>query len=550
MSLERSSVELPPEFYGSFDAAEVDGPYLEHDFYLESNDSLDDQSALYDSETAEDDSLSFDEDSPSHSSQSPSPSPSASPSPSVASVDSVAALDLPESFRQILERQTDSAPDLSDIFGWDLGDDNDSIGGQLMDEMEAGLRDQNPHIRPRPFLEPPRQDDAFVQGFDQMRQLLRGDLGEQPRAQSRARRSRPDSEPRLFVSDDDDDNSLDDILVDMEIFADNPPRAPRPSARGRRHPAPSGASEVIDLTNEPDSPVQTHARPPLPNPRRQNSQLPRDPPAFSRSDSSILGGPNVIDLTDDSPDPPRSNGAHSGPPNRPGRDVDLIFVNQRPAVGPRLPPPPQTPHNRPSSWSRHPHGSRLRDRGRRSLLDGIRREFANHISLFGLLRHAQGEEDLAGMMGPHAFNPIGEVNLEYNHGAFDQRPPSPKPAHEVPPPARAGFTRDAKEEEAAVCPACGEELAYEPPDSESQASESQPSRTTKTARKRARGEHHFWALKECGHVYCAECFENRRPTNKRRITGFRNDKDMKPICAVDGCDAAVSNKASWVGIYL
>ncbi|KAL2752375.1 hypothetical protein ACRALDRAFT_2044199 [Sodiomyces alcalophilus JCM 7366] len=542
MSLDRSSVELLPESYGSVDSAETEDPYGEYSRafgYSDSIDSLDDQSFVDDAESADDDvdSLTYGADS------SPS-SNTQSPSPSMGSMSSeVAALDLPAPFRHILGRQPDSAPDLSDIFGWDMGED--SIEEQLMSEMGAGLRSQNPHIRRLPVLEPPRQDDALVQGFDQMRRLLRGELEEhQLGAQSRGRH-RPNSEPSLFVSDDDND-SLDDVLVDMEILTDNAHQSRHPSAQGPRLPRSSGASEVIDLTNEPDSPVQTHRRPPPQNPRRQNSQASRGPPpAFSRSDSSILGGSNVIDLTDDSPNPARSNGPH------PDRDPDLIFVDQRPAPGPRLPPPPP-PASRLPPPPRHPHTGRHRSgNGPRNLWAGLRRDFANHISLFGLLRQAQDEEDFAGMMGAQAFNPVGEINLQYNHGTFDQRPPSPKPAHEVPPAARPGFTRDVKEDDAVVCPACGEELAYEPPDcQESQPSQSRPSRATKTGRKRARGEHHFWALKECGHVYCADCFEHRRPTTKRRITGFRNDKDAKPICAVDGCDAAVANKASWVGIYL
>jgi hypothetical protein len=70
------------------------------------------------------------------------------------------------------------------------------------------------------------------------------------------------------------------------------------------------------------------------------------------------------------------------------------------------------------------------------------------------------------------------------------------------PPAREGFTRDTctdpeKESESVViCPACSEELAYDPTGTMTQSSVG----GNKGKRKRAPGEHHFWALKKCGHV--------------------------------------------------
>jgi hypothetical protein len=93
------------------------------------------------------------------------------------------------------------------------------------------------------------------------------------------------------------------------------------------------------------------------------------------------------------------------------------------------------------------------------------------------------------------FNPIGNVQLHYHNGAFDQRQPSPKPAHEPPPDASPGFTRETGSDVVFICPACNEELAYDPLGPGDNAHPSKP-----TKGKRSKSEHHFWALKACGHV--------------------------------------------------
>ena len=76
-----------------------------------------------------------------------------------------------------------------------------------------------------------------------------------------------------------------------------------------------------------------------------------------------------------------------------------------------------------------------------------------------------------------------------------------KPPMEPVPQARDGFTRetcadeDGTDDQILVCPSCDEELAYDPADAPSG-----PAATTGKKRKRAPGDHHFWALKRCGHV--------------------------------------------------
>ncbi|KAF5566139.1 cell cycle control [Fusarium phyllophilum] len=281
---------------------------------------------------------------------------------------------------------------------------------------------------------------------------------------------------------------------------------------------PQEATPVIDLTEEPDSPVQSRAlldilqpaRPPARNPRRTNSQR-ISPPQLARTDGTFVGRTeNVIDLTADSPEEDRSHFRGRREVPRPDELIELEIISQRPALG-SLP----------------------------------------NFAAFGPFRR------LAGIFGAAdiAFNP---PNLDISRNAF-ARQPTPKPQMSPPPPTREGFTRNTctdpeKESESVViCPACNEELAYDPSGTVTQSSVGQQ----KGKRKRAPGEHHFWAVKKCGHVYCADCYENRKPTKANRGVGFRSpDGRLAPTtpndlrCAVDGCDSKVSQKSEWVGIFL
>ncbi|RFU79378.1 hypothetical protein TARUN_2833 [Trichoderma arundinaceum] len=301
-----------------------------------------------------------------------------------------------------------------------------------------------------------------------------------------------------------------------------------------RTPAPDSA--VIDLTEEPDSPVdrrrtQPAQQPQQPlqpqphnlagrNPRRTNSQR-ISPPQLSRSDSTFIGPqPSVIDLTADSPeDEQRSNRDHW----RPSRS-----------------------HSR--QHRRHHHGHEHLP------------QHHDHLVSLDLISHQQvlASEFARGFGRTLA----GFLNGELVRGSFGPElqtmfprgePAAPKPPMEPIPPTRTGFSRetcaDSKSEQVVICPACNEELAYDPAESPA---------TPSKKRKRTPGEHHFWALKKCGHVYCAECFENRRPTKTSPDgVGFRTPAGGKTTatandirCAVDGCDTKVAAKTEWVGIFL
>ncbi|KAF9878076.1 cell cycle control protein [Colletotrichum karsti] len=304
-----------------------------------------------------------------------------------------------------------------------------------------------------------------------------------------------------------------DVLVDLELYF----RQERPQRRAQNQ---QGPADVIDLTNEPDSPVQSHAPRPIANPRRQNPQG-RNPPSFARSDSSILAGnPPVIDLTDDSPEVPRR------------------LRPERPALHHPPMPPPYRNRER-----REPSGFMLRNTA--SAFSGLAAGLRRHLyplHLFPPEEDAQLLDILHTRIQPGDLNnPLGNIQLQYENGAFD-RPDSPKPVHQPPPPARSGYTRDTGSDLVVVCPACNEELAYDP---DVPTNESQPTRKGK----RQRSENHFWALKACGHVYCEDCFENRKPVAKRPNKGLPMT-DGKLECAVNGCGSAAASKTSWVGIYL
>jgi hypothetical protein len=101
----------------------------------------------------------------------------------------------------------------------------------------------------------------------------------------------------------------------------------------------------------------------------------------------------------------------------------------------------------------------------------------------------------------HMADPLADnlPNLDYrgNGGGGGDR--APKPAFVPPPPAREGFTRDlgGEDDETLVCPGCEKELHYDP-----DADNVPAAKKAKTARasRKDQEEHHFWALKECGHV--------------------------------------------------
>jgi len=315
----------------------------------------------------------------------------------------------------------------------------------------------------------------------------------------------------------------------------------------RNRSPPQAQPEVIDLTGEPDSPelvraiVPPRARasnaPPVAgrNPRRQMSLTQRTP-SLSRSDGSILGNQtNVIDLTlDDSPAPPPL------PQQLPRRN---------------------NPENLAHHHRHHHHQHRRRQPPRAQPVDldnqggfgarvaGIFRNL-DFIQRLGFGRQHELEVQFIGGRGLNMDNPLaGNIpNLDYrvngnNAGA------APKPDHVPPPPAREGFSRDTgNADDVAICPSCEQELKYDP-----DAGNEDVMRPAKKPRTRKdQEEHYFWALKDCGHVYCKDCYENRRVGSKNSAVHFRRDPEnaRKNLCAVEGCATEANNKSNWVGLFL
>jgi len=296
----------------------------------------------------------------------------------------------------------------------------------------------------------------------------------------------------------------------------------RPSARRPQpQPQPAAPASFIDLTEEPDDPVETQLRSQQPSQNSQASSNPRrtsqrasTPPRLTRSDGPIsrVNMPELIDLTGDSPE------AEHPRPQRRGR------------------PPLALP--------RHPHDQLPPPRGDALFQVG----FGGGISGFNLARSLINP---SGRFGAILQGIGGLYDLDVTRTARRAEPErtSPKIPRAPTPPTRSGFVRNTcvepEEELTMICPCCEEELAYDrnysAPDSSSGGSRK---------RKRAVGEHHFWAVKECGHVYCSDCFDKRMPTKSNpKGAGFpsRNQKDIR--CIVEDCESKVSNKSHWVGLF-
>lgn len=179
------------------------------------------------------------------------------------------------------------------------------------------------------------------------------------------------------------------------------------------------------------------------------------------------------------------------------------------------------------------------------------------------------------LLGLEANNPLGQnlPNFDYGNNGRNGRAAAAAAAAAAaeaqrnanePPPAREGFTRATGEDLAVVCPSCEEELSYDPDEEEQQKAGGPPAKRPRN--KKDREEHFFWAVKECGHVYCKKCFENRKCTKN---TGFKAKdqgsssasgaagssgapaaKQKVIVCAVEDCSAEVGYKGHWVGLFL
>ncbi|KAI1378457.1 hypothetical protein F4677DRAFT_395961 [Hypoxylon crocopeplum] len=344
-----------------------------------------------------------------------------------------------------------------------------------------------------------------------------------------------------------------DELVEIQVAEPGSPRDHR--GHGRRPPR--AQPQVIDLTGDNDSsPANSSPRHRPHNERRLRPQQRGTPPRLARSDASYMGTRTVIDLVSDSDDEPVVM-----PPlrNNPAR----------PAV-PVQPPPeqPQAGHIQRGPFDPEPMNFQVSP----NALQHIHNIFQN-LPLFGLINNGplmgdnRDEEDIV-MLGHRNVVPnnaplaplaplpdLPQIHLDYIAHPFDNPAmlggPNAKPVHEPPKEARPGFTRTTGEDVVAICPSCEQELAYNPDGDDSNSMH--PPKKVRT--KKDKAEHHFWAVKACGHVYCKKCFDHRRSTAKNPVpVGFRPDPNgvakNKVLCAVEDCDTDVSGKAAWVGIFM
>ncbi|KAK3944379.1 hypothetical protein QBC46DRAFT_375119 [Diplogelasinospora grovesii] len=346
-----------------------------------------------------------------------------------------------------------------------------------------------------------------------------------------------------------------------------------------RQAAQSPVPEVIDLTQDFDGPEELLTLPNNPrfqqpqqsgrapsqnqarqahirNPRRQMS-LNHRTPSLTRSDGSLLGGrTQVIDLTLED-EPPSA-------PIQAGRQARSARAGPTPVPAPlRLPSQSRRQaENPPRMAVTAAEAIDLDDGPELGALFGIVRRFSgfrNPIGsglglihrIGGAFGHQPADVDVQ-LLGHNMMNnPLANNAPNFNYGAngYNNNRSPPKPAHVPPPPAREGFSRATHEDLTFVCPSCEEELKYDPDEEED--SNVPPAKRPRT--KKDREEHHFWAVKECGHVYCKHCYENRKPGPKNPYeTGFRPHpaSARKLLCAVADCEAEVSGKASWVGLFL
>ncbi|KAI0594861.1 hypothetical protein F4775DRAFT_572253 [Biscogniauxia sp. FL1348] len=357
-----------------------------------------------------------------------------------------------------------------------------------------------------------------------------------------------------------------DELVHMEMGAPGNGRNHRPNAQ--RQPS---QPTVIDLTGDDvdSSPRQpnTRASRASVNPRRRRSQQQSTPPRLSRSDGSYIGDPPVINLVSDSDDelaevaPPRrdnnnnnnnennnNNNQNNGHNNNAGRGARNARFGGMPRAG---------------AQNNDALGNIPMQHIHRFLT-----QIPNmHMPIFHMLgqnnHRAMADRDLdddliiVDQRNRPPQPPPAHVNIpvHLDYLAVPFGPPrhgggSAKPAHEPPKDAKEGFTRDTGEEVVAICPSCEQELAYDPDGDDDVAT--RPVKRPRT--KKDKAEHHFWAVKACGHVYCKKCFDSRKPSGRNPVhVGFRPDPKgakNKIFCAVDECESDVTSKTAWVGIFL
>ncbi|OKL58117.1 hypothetical protein UA08_06586 [Talaromyces atroroseus] len=276
---------------------------------------------------------------------------------------------------------------------------------------------------------------------------------------------------------------------------------------------PSHTDEVVDLTDEPDSPVQFSRRQPSRSHSHQGHRPPRHrPPRFGRN---IMA--DVVDLEQEDEGTGRQGETDDtiiiDSPSSP--EVQFVRATQRPV---------------PSTSSRLLDVLNLHARsGFLSPQEAFRQEIALRTRHIGQRRINQSTWEEIFFAGNTNDNIDLTIDLDYQAPGFsihEPPAPTPPPAYEPPSPAPEGFTRTVSDADVVVCPNCDRELG-----------------TGDGLRQQ------IWVAKPCGHVYCGECTSNRA---KKKNTAAFSALGTKPFskCRVAGCEKLVSQPKSMVQIYL
>ncbi|KAL4920564.1 hypothetical protein BDW62DRAFT_7699 [Aspergillus aurantiobrunneus] len=249
-------------------------------------------------------------------------------------------------------------------------------------------------------------------------------------------------------------------------------------------------SEVIDLTNEPDSPE-------LPRQGRQ--------PRFGRE---IMA--DVVDLDEDEdPDPPSSP------------EVQFVSSNVR-----QPPPPPRTQGLMSSNfWRMLPLPQMFRQTNEVAHRREIPWRTASHLSRTELETLIIGDGTGGSMdLTINLDNADwGSLGITPDRDQVERERPRSE-SYKPPSPAPEGFTRSVTEDDVATCPNCDCELGTGD-DTKQQ----------------------IWVAKQCGHVYCGECAVNRSLTKAKKA-----NLKTKPFakCQIPECGKPISAPKAMFQVYL
>ncbi|ESZ95261.1 hypothetical protein SBOR_4373 [Sclerotinia borealis F-4128] len=317
----------------------------------------------------------------------------------------------------------------------------------------------------------------------------------------------------------------------------------------QRPPIQRRSEFVIDLTSDQDD-----APSPQAPPRRANRMhaSPRPPPRLGRSEARLE---QVVDLTADDDDDTivtfareRSVPLPSSRAQRlPAVPLQFGILNRMGEQPARPPGGRDTPHHLRGGYGTV-RESPIPPPGR--AIGGLRAYYENGADIImdihdfmGLGRANLGVDDHVGVHLYGGDFPAMPNGMDYGRVALQEH----KPEHVAPLPVKDGFTRSPTESDIAICPSCEEELIHRKDGEEPMAKKPRAAPSRKD-----REEHPFWVVKDCGHVFCNKCFQNRSNDKissfRSGIPHYRGPKNI--LCSVEDCQSHVKNKDRWVGIFL